>query len=101
MCELTLNIPSTIAAPCPMHAVGISICLIIQVLNIPHQILHLTSSLAILPHAPIPYTAHLTVQANRTAYCNIHLAAALGGFAEQVNAVQVLIADTSVDLVEV
>jgi hypothetical protein len=84
-----------------MHAGETSIRLIIQVLNIPHQISHPTSPFAILPSPPVPYTAHLALQANRTACRGIHLAAVLDGIAEQVDAVHILVADAAVDLVEV
>ena len=84
-----------------MHAGETSIRLIIQVLNVPHQISHSTSLFAILPSPSIPYTAHPALQANRTACRDIHLAAVLDGIAEQVDAVHILVADAAVDLVEV
>jgi hypothetical protein len=84
-----------------MHAAQTSIRLIVQVFHISHQILHPTSTLTILPHAPIPYTPHLALQAHRAARRDVHLAAVLDGLAEQVDAVRVLVADAGVDLVKV
>lgn len=57
---------------------------IVEILDIPHQVLHATPSLAILPLAAVTNAANFVVESDCAACCDVRCIASLEAVLEQV-----------------
>lgn len=89
--DLHLSASSCLSTPTPVP----------QPLNIPHQIRHPTSALAILPHSPIPYTPNAPIHPHRTTLAHPALPTPLHAPPEQGHPLAAIITDARVQALKI